>query len=195
MLPLFHVYGLNVVLGLALHAGAAVALVDHFHPVETLARVRDDGVTVIAGVPAIFDAWLGLDEATAPARFVRRRCGCASPARRRCSTSTRAAMRDRFGVAVHDGYGLTEASPVVTTTAVATDPRPGSIGPPLPGVEVRLVDGDGNPVLEGDPGEIVVRGAERVRGLLERRRDHRTRCWSTVGCRPATSRSPTPTAG
>jgi long-chain acyl-CoA synthetase len=59
---------------------------------------------------------------------------------------------------VHDGYGLTEASPVVTTTAVARELRPGSIGPPLPGVEVRLVDNDGNDVLEGDPGEILVRG-------------------------------------
>ena len=54
-------------------------------------------------------------------------------------------MRERFGVVVHDGYGLTEASPVVTTTAVVSEPRPGSIGPPLPGVEVRLVDRDGNP--------------------------------------------------
>jgi long-chain acyl-CoA synthetase len=67
-------------------------------------------------------------------------------------------MRARFGTVVHDGYGLTEASPVVTTTAVVSTPRPGSIGPPLPGVEVRLLDADGQPVLEGDPGQIVVRG-------------------------------------
>jgi long-chain acyl-CoA synthetase len=67
-------------------------------------------------------------------------------------------MRARFGVDVHDGYGLTEASPVVTTSAVSATPRAGSVGPPLPGVEVRLVDTDGNDVLEGDPGEILVRG-------------------------------------
>jgi len=74
------------------------------------------------------------------------------------SPRTAAAMYERFGAVVHDGYGLTEASPVVTTTAVAAEPRPGSIGPPLPGVEVRLLDRDGNPALEGDPGELVVRG-------------------------------------
>jgi long-chain acyl-CoA synthetase len=68
-------------------------------------------------------------------------------------------MRERFGVDVHEGYGLTEASPVVTTSAVATTPRPGSIGPPLPGVEVRLVDVDGSDVLAGDPGVIWARGA------------------------------------
>jgi long-chain acyl-CoA synthetase len=157
VLPLFHVYGLNVVIGLALRAGAAVALVDHFHPVETLARVRSDGVTVLAGVPAIFDAWVGLAEETAPRDSLAEVRLCVSGATTLLD-GTRAAMRDRFGVTVHDGYGLTEASPVVTTTAVATVPRPGSIGPPLPGIEVRLVDGDGNPVLEDDPGQIVVRG-------------------------------------
>jgi long-chain acyl-CoA synthetase len=68
------------------------------------------------------------------------------------------AVRDRFGVDVHDGYGLTEASPVVTTSAVAARPRVGSVGPPLPGVEVRLVDADGHDALAGDPGEIIVRG-------------------------------------
>ena len=157
VLPLFHVYGLNVVLGLALQAGASVSLVDHFHPVETLERVRNDRVTVLAGVPAIYDAWLGLDNAAAPrAAFASVRL-CVSGATT-LSNRTAAAMQERFGLAVHDGYGLTEASPVVTTTAVAATPRPGSIGPPLPGVEVRLLDRDGNPVLEGDPGELVVRG-------------------------------------
>jgi long-chain acyl-CoA synthetase len=65
---------------------------------------------------------------------------------------------------VHDGYGLTEASPVVTTTAIGAEPRAGSIGPPLPGVEVELLDVEGKPVLEGDPGEIVVRGANVFAG-------------------------------
>jgi long-chain acyl-CoA synthetase len=65
---------------------------------------------------------------------------------------------------VHDGYGLTEASPVVTTTAVAPLPRAGSIGPPLPAVDVRLIDVDGRDVLDGDPGEIIVRGANVFAG-------------------------------
>ena len=157
VLPLFHVYGLNVVLGLALHAGASVSLVDHFHPVETLARIRHDGVTVVAGVPAIYDAWLALDDATAPRSSFETVRLCVSGAAM-LSPHTATAMYERFGLVVHDGYGLTEASPVVTTTAVVSEPRPGSIGPPLPGVEVRLLDRDGNPALAGDPGEVAVRG-------------------------------------
>ena len=157
VLPLFHVYGLNVALGLALHAGASIALVDHFHPIETLARVRNDRVTVVAGVPAIYDAWLALPPDSAPAASLERVRLCVSGATT-LSDATATGMRERFGVAVHNGYGLTEASPVVTTTAVETEPRPGSIGPPLPGVEIRLLDHDGKPALEGDPGELIVRG-------------------------------------
>jgi long-chain acyl-CoA synthetase len=157
VLPLFHVFGLNVVLGLALTAGGAVSLVDHFHPTETLARVRADGVTVIAAVPAILEAWLGLGTDAAPDDAFARVRLCVSGAAP-LPPALVTAMYSRFGVHVHDGYGLTEASPVVTTSAVSATPRPGSVGPPLPGVEVRLVDTDGQDVLSGDPGEILVRG-------------------------------------
>ena len=157
VLPFFHVFGLNVVLGLALIAGGAVTLVDHFHPTETLHRVRADGVTVVAVVPAVLEAWVALDAATAPADALARVRLCVSGAAPLTGELVDA-MRERFGVDVHDGYGLTEASPVVTTSAVAARPRVGSVGPPLPGVEVRLVDADGQDVLAGDPGEIVVRG-------------------------------------
>jgi long-chain acyl-CoA synthetase len=163
VLPFFHVFGLNVVLGLALVAGAAVTLVDHFHPTETLHRVRTDGVTVIAVVPAVLEAWVALDTATAPADALAKVRLCVSGAAPLTSTLVEG-MRERFGVDVHDGYGLTEASPVVTTSAVAARPRVGSVGPPLPGIEVRLVDADGHDVLAGDPGEIIVRGANVFAG-------------------------------
>jgi long-chain acyl-CoA synthetase len=155
VLPLFHVYGLNVVLGLALHAGACVSLVEHFHPADTLARIRRDGVTVVAAVPAIYAAWLALGADAAPdaLRGARRLVSGAA----RLDPELADALHARFGVEVHDGYGLTEASPVVTTAAVGS-PRRGSIGPPLPGVEVRLVDADGADALAGDPGELWVRG-------------------------------------
>ena len=163
VLPLFHVFGLNVVLGLSLMAGGSVSLVDHFHPSETLTRVRADDVTVVAAVPAIFEAWLALDAAAAPADSFARVRLCVSGAAP-LRPELVAAMWSRYSIDVHDGYGLTEASPVVTTSAIAVKPRPGSVGPPLPGVEVRLIDADGHDVLHGDPGEILVRGANVFAG-------------------------------
>src|SRR5207248_2723892 len=68
------------------------------------------------------------------------------------------AMEDRFGVPLWEGYGLTEAAPIVTSSLMLGRPRPGAIGGPLPGVELRLVDSNGQETLLGDAGEIWVRG-------------------------------------
>lgn len=77
------------------------------------------------------------------------------------------AFRERFGLPIWEGYGLTETGPAVTTNALTDAPRPGTIGLPLPETEVRLVDEHGEPV-EGDPGEIVVRGPSVFRGYWRR---------------------------
>jgi long-chain acyl-CoA synthetase len=75
-------------------------------------------------------------------------------------------LEDRLGVRVEEGYGLTEASPVVTSATGASAPR-GSIGAPLPGVDVRLVDADGSDALIGDAGELWVRGPNVFRGYWQ----------------------------
>lgn len=164
VLPLFHVFGLNVVLGVTLAAGASVVLVDGFDPAASLELLRTNGVTVLAGVPTMYAAWLALDETAAPAdsfASVRLAVSGAAPLPHEVAH----ACRTRFGLVVHEGYGLTEASPIVSTTATGSGvPRPGSIGAPLPGVEVRVVDADGADVLGGDPGEIRVRGANVFAG-------------------------------
>ena len=157
-LPFFHVYGLNVVLGLALHAGGAVALVDHFHPAESLERVRVDGGDDDRGGAVDLFRVAGARATTTRPRTPSSACASAFRARPRFRPKSSTRCASASASSMHNGYGLTEASPVVTTTAVVVEPRAGSVGPPLPGVEVRLVDTDGNEVLEGDPGEILVRG-------------------------------------
>lgn len=155
-LPMFHVFGLNVVLGLALHAGAAITLVEQFHPADTARQIADARVSVVPGVPAVFDAWLAVADTLGPEAFASVRLAVSGAAALAPSTQQR--FRETFGVTIHQGYGLTEASPIVSTTAVDRAVRPGSIGPPLPGVEVRLVATDGTDALTDDPGEIWVRG-------------------------------------
>ena len=75
-------------------------------------------------------------------------------------------LRDRFGLTVYEGYGLTEASPIVTSS-VGLTPRYGSIGHVLGGMEVRIVDDDGSDALVGDAGEIWVRGPNVFSGYLD----------------------------
>jgi long-chain acyl-CoA synthetase len=150
VLPFFHIFGLNVVLGLSLYAGGSVVLVERFDPTTALDTVRNHGVTVIAGAPPMWVAWSsmpGIEPDTF--RTVRLALSGAAP----LPVEVADAMSDRFGVMVEEGYGLTEASPVVTTFG-----RGGSIGRPLPGVSVRLVGDDGEDVPLGDPGELWVQG-------------------------------------
>jgi long-chain acyl-CoA synthetase len=158
VLPFHHVFGLNVALGVTLGAGASIVLGGRFDAAASAALVREHGVTVVAGVPTMFVAWLELDARSAPAETfssVRLAVSGAAP----LDTEVAHRFSERFGVVVHQGYGLTEASPIVTTTALHdAEPPPGSIGPVLPGVDVRIVDRDGTDVLAGDPGELWVRG-------------------------------------
>jgi len=157
--PLFHVFGLNVALGLTLSTGAALVLDARFDAQASLRQVRELGVTTLLGVPTMYGAWAdmpgGAADGASPLAGVRRAISGAAAlpgdvARR---------FEARYGVPVWQGYGLTEASPAVATSLGTGRNRPGSVGRPLPGVEVRLVDDSGAPALEGDPGEIWVRGA------------------------------------
>jgi len=160
VLPMYHIFGLNVMLGLALAAGATVLLVQRFDPDTALESIRGRGVTSIPGVPSMWAAFAHFTEAPADAFQTVRR---ASSGAAKLPPEIAAVMRDRFGVTVNEGYGLTEASPVVTST-VSTDAPMGSVGIPVPGLEVRLVDESGDDALVGDSGEIWVRGPNVFKG-------------------------------
>jgi long-chain acyl-CoA synthetase len=156
LLPLFHVFGLNVVLLPALRAGGTVVLVDEFDPTAVAGLVARHGVTLMTGPPTLWSALAALpDEAVEPSAYASIRLAASGAAALPVTVATQ--IRERFGVVVHEGYGLTEASPVVATS-VGLDAPPGSIGRPLPGVEVRLLDGRGDDVLVGDVGHLHVRG-------------------------------------
>ncbi len=163
VLPLFHIFGLNVVLGLSLAAGATVVLVQRFDPSTALDTIRERGVTIISGAPSMWVAWSQFTEAPADA-FASVRLALSGAAKLPEDAARR--LEARFGVRVREGYGLTEASPVVTSSLIG-DPPYGSIGSVLPGVEVRLVDELGDDVLTGDSGELWVRGENVFAGYWD----------------------------
>jgi long-chain acyl-CoA synthetase len=168
VVPLFHIYGLNAGLGVTLKEGASAVLMERFDPVASLEAVERHGVTVLPGAPPMFPAWL--DAATGrdvDLSTVRLAVSGAAP----LPGAVLKAFRDRLGITIWEGYGLTETSPVVTTNAVGDEAKPDSIGLPLPGVEVRLVDEAGDDVEDGDPGEIVIRGPNVFTGYWNRPRE------------------------
>jgi long-chain acyl-CoA synthetase len=162
-LPLFHTFGLNATLGLVMREGGTAVLVERFDPAATLDLVAKHRVTVLPGAPPMFQAWLGVP-GSVDVSSVRLAVSGAAP----LPPAVLEAFRERFGITIWEGYGLTETSPAVTTTALGPEARPGSIGLPLPGVEIRLVDERGAEVEEGDPGEIVIRGPNVFAGYWRR---------------------------
>jgi len=161
VLPLFHVYGLNAVLGLVLHQRARLVLVDGFDAQATLDVVAAEGVTVLPVAPPVFAHWRDVPDLGERLRGVRLVLSGSAPLAPELVT----AFTRRTGIEVHQGYGLTEAAPVVTSTAQSVGPaKPGSAGAALPGIELRLVDEAGGPPEPGDPGEVLVRGANLFSG-------------------------------
>lgn len=162
VLPLFHVYGLNAVLGTVIRLRARLVLVDRFDPVGTLDVVAAHGCTVLPLAPPVFAQWREVPDLAARLDGVRLVLSGSAP----LSAEVVAEFTGLTGLAVHQGYGLTEASPVVTSTLCSADPVPGSVGAALPGIEVRLVDDTGR-VLDPrgeEAGEVQVRGANLFSG-------------------------------
>ena len=160
VLPMFHIYAMNVILGLSVRQGAAVVLQERFDVVGTMELIERHGVSIIVGAPPMFAAWLKLPESR---RFDLSKVRFAVSGASALDPQIIGAFRQRFGVEIWEGYGLTETSPTVATTRMA-DQRPGSIGKPIPGVDVRIVSQDAEEALPGDPGEIWVRGANVFKG-------------------------------
>jgi long-chain acyl-CoA synthetase len=154
VLPLFHVYGLNAVLGGVLRHRARLLLVEQFEPQAVLDLIDDEACSVVPIAPPVFAHWL-------PDEHLRERLG---PVRLVLSGSAplEPAVIEEFtsitGIPVHQGYGLTEASPVVTSTLCSRANQPGSVGAALPGIEIRLVDETHGQVEGEDPGVIEIRG-------------------------------------
>ena len=160
VLPLCHVYGLNAVLGQVLLTGATLVLGQRFNPEETLRLVEAAQVTCVPVAPPVILAWFGQENISERLRGVRTLLSGAAP----LASELVRDFESRTGVPVEQGYGLTEASPIVTSTIGTPEHKPGSSGRALPGVELRVVDSSGHDVPADDPGEIWVRGPNLFSG-------------------------------
>ncbi len=187
VLPLFHVYGLNAVLGQVLHQRARLVVVDGFDMEDSLAIIEDEAVSVLPVAPPVFAYWQAVPDLRDRLSGVRLALSGSAP----LSPELVRSFTARTGIELHQGYGLTEASPVVTSTLLSEHPKAGSVGTALPGIEIRLVDEAGHTPEGEDAGEIHVRGANLFSGWWPDGADGPD---ETAGTPPATSGSSTTTA-
>ena len=167
VLPLHHVHGIINVLTCALWAGARCEMPPKFDAEQAWARIAAGELTLFMAVPTIYGKLITAWEAAAPERRRAWSAGCGPP-RMRLMVSGSAALpvqrlerwREISGHVLLERYGMTEIG-MALSNPLRGERRPGFVGTPLPGVEVRLVDEAGRPVQDGGgtPGEIEVRGA------------------------------------
>jgi long-chain acyl-CoA synthetase len=164
-LPLFHVFGLTCSLNASVLAGASLTLIPRFDGGKALDVIERDGVTVFEGVPTMFSAMLHQPDTDKRDVSSLRLCvsgGSAMP------VEVMRSFEETFGCIVLEGYGLSETSPVASFNHPHAERKPGSIGTPIRGVEMRLVDDDGTDVPSAEVGEIAIRGENVMKGYWQR---------------------------
>ncbi|WP_189034870.1 long-chain-fatty-acid--CoA ligase [Nocardia rhizosphaerihabitans] len=160
-LPLFHVFGQTCGLNVAVRVGATLTLLPRFDPAKVLEILVRDGVTILGGVPTMYSALLnqpGAGEVDLGALRVCVSGGAALP------VEVLHAFEERFGCVLLEGYGLSETSPAACFAHPDKTRVPGSIGTPVRGVELKVVDNNGRAVADGEVGEIVIRGENVMKG-------------------------------
>ena len=164
-LPFFHAFGQTCALNATVSAGGCLTLIPRFDGGKALEILQRDRVTLFEGVPTMYGAMLHHpqgDQTDTSALEICLSGGAAMP------VEIMRAFEQKFGCKILEGYGLSETSPVASFNRRDRERKPGSIGLPVDGVEMRVIDDDGTEVPQGDVGEVAIRGHNVMKGYWRR---------------------------
>jgi acyl-CoA synthetase (AMP-forming)/AMP-acid ligase II len=165
ILPLFHVNGIVVGTLSPLLAGGRATVAGRFDPKTFFAALEQSGATYFSAVPTIYTMLCGLPDDVAPDTSSVRFAVCgAAPA----SVELLERFESHYGIPIIEGYGLSEGTCASAVNPLNGPRKPGTVGLPLPGQTIRIVDQAGRPVPDGEAGEVVIKGANVMRGYLNR---------------------------
>ncbi|MFG2122650.1 long-chain fatty acid--CoA ligase [Streptomyces sp. NPDC048710] len=168
-LPLFHSFGQSVQMNAGLAARATLVLLPRFEARSALTLMQRHSVTMFAGVPTMYWSLLNEEAPGVDLARIAQSLRFAVSAGAALPVEIHRRFDERFGITLLEGYGLSETSPVATFSPPGEKARPGSIGRPVWGVEVALIDENGSPVEGPDAvGEIAIRGHNVMKGYLNR---------------------------
>jgi long-chain acyl-CoA synthetase len=164
-LPLFHSFGQTCAMNATIKGGGTLTLQPRFDPAKALEIIERDGVNVFEGVPTMYNAILHAPERNQFDTSSLEMCASGGSA---MPVELLKGFEEAFGCKVLEGYGLSETSPVASFNHPDRERKAGSIGTPIRGVEMKVVDEDDNELPAGEVGEIVVRGPNVMKGYWNR---------------------------
>jgi long-chain acyl-CoA synthetase len=168
-LPLFHIFGQTVHLNAGFGLGSTLVLMPRFDARQALQLMEDEQVTFYAGVPTMYWGLLNALDDDVDVDKIAGNLRRAIAGGSSLPIEILKQVKDRFGVQILEGYGLSETSPVATFNHLDREPKPGSIGTPIWGIQAKLVDADWNAVEGPDAiGEIAIRGHAVMKGYYNR---------------------------
>ena len=167
-LPLFHSFGQTVQMNAGFGQGATLVLVPRFDPEQALSLMESENVTFFAGVPTMYWALLGALDDSVDVDLIAVNLRMAIAGGSSLPVEIIREFKQRFGVQILEGYGLSETSPVATFSQRGRTAKPGSIGTPIWAVQCKLVDPDWGETPEGQIGEIAIKGPNIMKGYYQR---------------------------
>ena len=167
-LPLFHSFGQTCGMNSTIGGGGTLTLMPRFDPGKALEIIQRDRVNIFQGVPTMYGAMLHFSGREAFDVSTLQLCASGGSA---MPVELLRGFEKAFGCTILEGYGLSESSPVASFNHADRERKPGSIGQPIQGVEMKVVDDDGAEVDQGEIGEIVIRGYNVMKGYWLRPED------------------------
>ena len=172
VLPLFHSFGQTVIQNGGIAFGGTVVMLPRFEAKAALGLMLKHEVTFFAGVPTMYWGLLGtLDEPDVDVSAIADNLRVAAAGGSALPGEVHKDFKSKFGVTILEGYGLSETSPVASFSVFGEEPLVGSIGKPIPGVEMKLINDDWSDVDTSDPdavGEIAIKGHNVMKGYYNR---------------------------
>jgi long-chain acyl-CoA synthetase len=168
VLPLFHIFAMTVLMNAGIYKGASSVLLPRFEPDAVWGLLQKHEISIFAGVPTMYMGLLNSDkedydmDAIADNLKICVSGGAALP------VEVLEKFEEKFEVPILEGYGMSEGSPVVTFNHQGIGRKPGSVGTPVWGVEVKVVDEDGNEVPVDEKGELIYRGHNVMKGYYNK---------------------------
>ena len=168
VLPLFHIFAMTCLMNAVAYGGGHSVLLPRFDAETVFGLLQKYEITVFAGVPTMYWGLLNYKDPKFDYKKIAGNMRVAASGGAALPVQVLHDFKDRFGVDILEGYGMSEGSPIVTFNQADIGSKPGSIGTPVWGVEVKLVDDAGNEVPQGEKGELWYRGHNVMKGYYNK---------------------------
>lgn len=168
VLPLFHIFAMTVLMNSGVYKGAHNVLLPRFDPDAVFGLLEKHDVTIFAGVPTMYWGMVNFDSSQYDTTKISNNLRTCFSGGASLPVQVLKDFEAKFNVPIMEGYGMSEGSPVVTFNHKNEVRKPGSIGKPVWGVEVKLVDDNGDEVPVGEKGELLYRGHNVMKGYYNK---------------------------